>query len=145
VAQKRPVKRQKSESAGAKPRTKRAKEPSRKKKEVRVEETTKVTCIDEPIREKMFVTMDAQGNLKMFPLRTRAKQQDDAIGSSANANPQPPQPQLPLPQMEVPSPPPRPPQAEPVGSFHTPILAIRSLTLLVNCLRGVFRSRRIPS
>ena len=71
VAQKRPVKKQKSESADAKPRTKRAKDPSRKKKEVRVEETTKVACIDEPIREKMF------------PLRTRAKQHDDEVCSSA--------------------------------------------------------------
>jgi len=57
-------KKQKSEPADATPRTKRAKEPSRKKKEARVEETTKVTCIDEPIREKMFVTTDAKGNLK---------------------------------------------------------------------------------
>jgi len=47
VAQKRPVKSQKSESADAKPRTKRAKEPSRKKKEVRVEVTTKVTSRSE--------------------------------------------------------------------------------------------------
>jgi len=62
----------------------------------------------------MFVTTDAKGNLKMFPLRTRAKQHEDEVGSSANANPQPPQPQLPLPQVEVTSPPPRPPQAKPM-------------------------------
>jgi len=52
----------------------------------------------------MFVT-DAKGNLKMFPLWTRAKRHDDEVGLFANANPQPPQPQLPLPQVEVPSPP----------------------------------------
>jgi hypothetical protein len=114
AAQKGPVKRRKSESANAKPRTKRTKEPSRKKKGAGAEETTKVTNIDEPIREKMFVTTDEKGRLKMLPLRTRAKQHDDEVGSSANANPQPPQAQLLLSQVEVPSPPPRPPQAKPM-------------------------------
>jgi len=116
VAQKRPVKKQKSESADAKPRTKRAKDPSRKKKEMRVEETTKVACIDEPIRENMF------------PLRTRAKQHDDEVGSSANASLQLPQSQLPLPRVEVPSPPPRPPQAKPMlpHPCHAPACGARS-------------------
>jgi len=79
-----------------------------------VEETTKVTCIDEPIREKVFVTTDAKGYLKLSPPRTRAKQHDVEVGLSANANPQPPQLQLPRPQVEVPSRPPRPPQAKPM-------------------------------
>ena len=114
TAQKRPVKRRKSESANAKPRTKRTKEPSRKRKGVGVEEMTNVASIDEPIREKMFVTTDENGKLKMLPLRARAKQQDDGLDSSANANPQPPQARFPLPQVEVPSPPPRPPQAKPM-------------------------------
>ena len=47
MAQTRPVKKQRSEPADANPRTKRAKEPSRKKKEVRVEVTTKVTSRSE--------------------------------------------------------------------------------------------------
>ena len=51
VAQKRPVQRRKSECANAKPRTKLMKEPSRKKKGVRVEETTTMASIDKPIRE----------------------------------------------------------------------------------------------
>jgi hypothetical protein len=115
AAQKGPVKRRKSESANAKPRTKRAKEPSRKKKGVGAEETTtKVTSIDEPIREKMFVTTDEKGRLKMLPLRTRAKQHDHEVGLSANANPPPPRAQLLLSQVEVPSPPQRPPQAKPM-------------------------------
>ena len=107
AAQKRPVKRRKSESADAKPRT-------RKKKGVRVGETTKVTSSDDPIRERMVVTTDEKGELKMIPLRTRAKQHDHQVGSSANANLQPSQAHLPLPQVEVPSPPPRPPQAKPM-------------------------------
>ena len=107
VAQKRPVKRRKSETADAKPRT-------RKKKGVRVGETTKVTSSDDPIRERMIVTTDEKGELKMIPLRTRAKQHDHQVDLSANANPQPPQAQLLLSQVEVPSPPPRPPQAKPM-------------------------------
>jgi len=47
-------------------------------------------------------------------LKTRAKQHDDEVSSSANATPQPPQRQLTLPQVEVPWPPPRPPQAKPM-------------------------------
>ena len=43
AAQKRPVKRRKSESANAIPRTKRMKDPNRKTKGVRVEETTRMT------------------------------------------------------------------------------------------------------
>ena len=45
------------ESANVVPRTKRMKASSRKKKEERVEETTKMTSFDEPMREKMFVTI----------------------------------------------------------------------------------------
>ena len=51
VAQESPVQRGKSEFASAKPRTERMKEPSRKKKGVRMEETRKMISIDEPIGE----------------------------------------------------------------------------------------------
>ena len=51
VAQKRSVKRCNSESADVVSRTKRMKDPSRKKKGVRVEGTTKMTSFDDPIRE----------------------------------------------------------------------------------------------
>ena len=43
AAQKRPVKRRKSESANVVPQTKRMKDPNRKTKGVRVEETTRMT------------------------------------------------------------------------------------------------------
>ena len=52
VAQKRQLKRRKIESANARPRTKWTKEPSRKRMGVRMEETTKVASVDEPMREK---------------------------------------------------------------------------------------------
>jgi len=87
----------------------------------------------------MFVTTDAKGNLKMFPLRTRAKRHDDEVGSSANANPQPPQPHLPLLQVEGSSPPHgsrRRSRWSLVGFFHTPIPVIRSLALPRSRLRG---------
>jgi len=108
-AWKRSGKERKVESADAKPHpTKRMKEPSRKQKGVRPEETT------EPIREKMFVTTDENGKLKMLPLRIRATQHDEEVGLSANANPRPSQAQAPPPKADVPSPPPRPPQAKPM-------------------------------
>ena len=47
-----PLKRRKSESAKRKTCTKRTNEPSRKKKGVRVKETTKMPSIDEPIQGK---------------------------------------------------------------------------------------------
>ena len=56
VAQTRPVKRRKCESANVVPRTTRIKNPNRKKKGERVEETAKTTSFDEPTREKTFVT-----------------------------------------------------------------------------------------
>ena len=55
VAQNRPVKRRKSESARVVPRTKQNKDLTRKQKGVRVEETTTMTSFDEPIREKLFM------------------------------------------------------------------------------------------
>ena len=64
AAQKRRVKRLKSEPANVVLRTKRMKDPRRKKKGVGVEETTKMTSIDKPIREKMIVTTDENGRLK---------------------------------------------------------------------------------
>ena len=91
VAQKRPVKRRKSESANVVLQTKRMKDLSRKKKGVRVEETTKMPSFDEPIREKFFV------RFKMLSLRTQAKQHDDEGESSANAKAQLPQAQISLP------------------------------------------------
>ena len=83
-------------SANAKPRTVRMKEPSRQKKGVRLEETTKMPSIDEPIGEKMFATTDKNGRFKMFPLRTQARQYDDEVDSFAKANPQLPRAQFPL-------------------------------------------------
>ena len=68
VAQKRPLKRRKSESTNAKPRTKQAKELSRKTKGVRMEKTTKVVSTDAPIRERMFVRTDENCRLKMLPV-----------------------------------------------------------------------------
>lgn len=72
------------------------KEPSRQKKGVRLEETTKMPSIDEPIGEKMFATTDKNGRFKMFPLRTQARQYDDEVDSFAKANPQLPRAQFPL-------------------------------------------------
>ena len=94
------------------------KEPSRKKG-AKVEGTTKVASVDGPIREKMFVTTDETGRLKMLPLRTRAGQHDDEVDSSTNATPQSLQAQFPLPKAEVPSPPRRTPQAKSIAPRWT--------------------------
>ena len=51
-----------------------------------MEETTKMTGFDDPIREKMLVTTDENGRLKMLSLRSRARQHDDEADSSANTN-----------------------------------------------------------
>ena len=107
---KKPMKRQKAESA--KPRAKRTKELATKKNGVRVEETTEGS-IEEPVRERMFVTTDETGRLKMLPVRTRVTQHDEEVGSSANSSLQLSQIQLlPLPQVDVSSS--RLPQVRPI-------------------------------
>ena len=78
------------------------------KEGVRIEGTTKVARIDEPISGKMILTTDENGRLKMLLLRARAMQHGDEVDSSANSNLQVPQAQLPLPQVDNPLPPPRP-------------------------------------
>ena len=81
---------------------------------MRVEETTKVATIHEPQREKMFVTTDENGRLKMLPLRAQAIQHDHEIDPSANVNLHLSQTRLPLPHVDDPSPPPGPPLANQV-------------------------------
>ena len=139
---KRAGKRHKGEPA--KPRAKRTKEASGKRKGARVEETAGEDRVEEPMKERMFVTTDEQGRLKMLPVRARATQHDEAPGASANANVQlsEPQPPPPLPQADLPSPPPRPPPAKPmvpVGSFRTP----RPISILLSHLSDIPRARRV--
>ena len=75
MAQNKPVKRRKSESANVVPRSKWMKEPSRK----RVKETTKMTMI----REKCSRRLMRMGCLN----GTRAKQHDDEGNSFAKCQP----------------------------------------------------------
>jgi hypothetical protein len=110
---KKPGKRQKG--GPAKPRA------SRRKRGASVGETTKEEegSVDGPKKEKMFVTTDESGRLKMLPVRARAAHHghghgEEVSSSSANASLQPPPVQLPTPQADVPSPPPLPPRAKPV-------------------------------
>ena len=46
---------------------------------VRVEETITVASIEEPIREKMFVTTNENGRLKMLPLLAQVEKHDDEV------------------------------------------------------------------
>ena len=68
-----------------------------------MEETTKLTGFDDPVREKMVVTTNENGRLKMLSLWPRARQHDDEVDSSVNANPQLPQARILLPQVADPA------------------------------------------
>ena len=114
MGEKRAGKRHKGDPA--RPRTKRTKEASGKRKGAKGEEMAREDRGEGPVKEKMFVTTDEQGRLKMLPVRARPTQLDEEPGASANANVQlsETQPQPLLAQAEVPSPPPRPPPAKPM-------------------------------
>ena len=124
----------------AKPRAKQAEEGSGKKKGAKREETAKEDRVEESIKEKMFVTTDEQGRLKMLPVQARATQHSKEPGASANANLRLFEIQPPLPQAEVPSPPPRPhlqSRWSPVGSFRRPI----PISILLSHLSDTVRAR----
>ena len=112
VGGKRSGKRHKGEPA--KPRAKRTKERSGKRKGAKGEEMAKEDRVEEPMKERMFVTTDEQSRLKVLPVRARATQHNKESGASANANHQLYEIQSPLHQAEVPSPPPRPTPAKPM-------------------------------
>ena len=112
----------------------------RKKKGAKVEEMAKEDRAEEPVKEKMFVTTDEQGRLKMLPVRARATRHDEEPGASANANLQLSEIQPSRAQAEVPSPPLHPPPAMPmvpVGSGRTSI----STAILLSNVSDTLRAR----
>ena len=113
-------------------------EASGKTKGAEGEEIAKEDRVEEPMKERMFVTTD---RLKMLPVRARTTRHDEERGASANANHQLSETQPPLAQVEVPSPPPGPPAKPmvPRGSFRTLV----PTCILLSHLLDTLRARRI--
>ena len=103
-----------------------------------MEETTNVAHIDVPIREKMFVTTDENGTLKLlFGLGQSNKMTESTPLQISTLS------HLKLAQVEVPSPSPRPPQAKPIVPHWVlshPIPVTQSLALPPNRLRGYIQN-----
>ena len=149
TTQNKPVERRKSESGNAKPRATWTKELSGKRKGVGMEETTRGATIDKPIRETMFVTTDENimGGLKcsLFGLElcntmTKSTRLQILILGYLRLNSLFRRWTI----LRHPRGPRRRSKWSLVRSFHTPIPVIRSLALLLNGLRGAFRTRGIP-
>ena len=128
----------------ARPRTKRTKEASGKRKGAKGEEMAREDRGEGPVKEKMFVTTDEQGRLKMLPVRARTTQLDEEPGASANANvqlsgtqPRPPlaqqrfRPLLHVPRLRSPW--------SPVGSSRTPT----PISILLSHLSDTPRAHRV--